>query len=564
MNKFRDFTSIVNEYKEIILDNPIKATDLGDHSKDFYLPDLSYDKKLLDLERCEKLLTNVVAFSNSGLEFSKLSFDDHIDFKLLKLGLEHEIFLISLRINDFYDFEQKPILGDVIINSVMSLFLKDSRPSSVRLDRILSRFEKMPAMIDTYKGVLKKVVFRWKDMEVEELSGVPDLFSNILDWAKVENYSKSSEMSSCIDDIKVKIDGYLVELNGLEEVSNISLTPFEVEEVIRFNGIDLSIDEVFELSKKFFSNNNELLDELRLKIIDKYSLDSDLDYHGVLKFVRNKFSLSVDEVVPAYKNEHENILNFLKTHDLFVFPKSDKLNIMKTPSYLVPTIPVGAMFPPAPFSSGPKTSMIYLTIDKGRLADQNSLMIKNTMIHEGIPGHHLQFSVAFENKSVVRNLANYNTHAEGWTTYLEEFMTDSGIVDDEIIDEYKFIGHSDLARLAARVSIDLFFLTSEEKYLKLIDGFFPSGDSLFDKAKSLLIQTTGFSSNRAEGELNWYSKERGYPMCYLAGNRMVWKLKEDMKDCENKDKLFHKTYLEAGVLSLPLLRKVFESQGLLK
>ena len=36
------------------------------------------------------------------------------------------------------------------------------------------------------------------------------------------------------------------------------------------------------------------------------------------------------------------------------------------------------MFPPAPFSSGPKTSMIYLTMDEGRLADQNSLMIKNT------------------------------------------------------------------------------------------------------------------------------------------------------------------------------------------
>jgi hypothetical protein len=143
-------------------------------------------------------------------------------------------------------------------------------------------------------------------------------------------------------------------------------------------------------------------------------------------------------------------------------------------------------------------------------------------------------------------------------------MTDTGIVSEEIIDEYRFIGHSDLARLAARVCIDLFFLTSNEKYLKLSDGFEATGDSIFDKAKSLLINATGFSSARADGELNWYSKERGYPMCYLVGNRMVWKLKEDMKDCDNKDKLFHKIYLKSGVLTLPLLRKVFENKGLLK
>jgi hypothetical protein len=32
MNKLRDFTSIVNEYKEFMIDNPIMANDLGDHS----------------------------------------------------------------------------------------------------------------------------------------------------------------------------------------------------------------------------------------------------------------------------------------------------------------------------------------------------------------------------------------------------------------------------------------------------------------------------------------------------------------------------------------------------
>jgi uncharacterized protein (DUF885 family) len=557
------FESLINEYKEIMLDNPVVATELGEHSKDFDLPNLSKENKLLELERCEKLLTSVCEFENSSY-INSLSFDDKVDFDLLKLGLEHEIFLISLKINELFDFEQKPNLGSYVINSVMSLFLKDSRSSDERLDRILSRFSKMPDMISSYSGVLKKVVARWKFMEIEELEGAPDLFNNILDWAKTEKYSKVSEMSDCIDKIKLSIDEYLVELNSLDEVSNFSLTDFEVSEIIRFNGVDLNRDEVFDIAKKFYSENNELLLSLKDKIISKYSLDVNSDYHKVLTFVKEKFSLSVEEVVPTYKKEHENIMTFLESNDLFVFPKDDKLNIMKTPSYLVPTIPVGAMFPPAPFSSGPKTSMIYLTIDEGRLKDQNSLMIRNTMIHEGIPGHHLQFSVAYEHKSVVRNLASYNTHAEGWTTYLEEFMTDSGIVSEEIIDEYRFIGHSDLARLAARVCIDLFFLTSDEKYLKLSDNFEVSGDSVFDKAKSLLIEATGFSSARADGELNWYSKERGYPMCYLVGNRMVWKLKSDMKECDNKDKLFHKTYLESGVLTLPLLRKVFENKGLLK
>ena len=83
-------------------------------------------------------------------------------------------------------------------------------------------------------------------------------------------------------------------------------------------------------------------------------------------------------------------------------------------------------------------------------------------------------------------------------------------------------------------------------------------------------KVTGFSAGRVQAELNWYSQERSYPLCYLTGNKLVWELKSDLaKAQEGKlegielDKVFHKVYLESGNMPLTFLRRVFEYKNLL-
>ena len=155
---------------------------------------------------------------------------------------------------------------------------------------------------------------------------------------------------------------------------------------------------------------------------------------------------------------------------------------------------------------------------------------------------------------------------------LEDYMLDMGYMED-LEDEARFIGKHDISRIGARVAIDLFFMTGERKYLDVGVDCDVSSDDPFVAAGSLLQQVTGFSDDRVQSELNWNSKERGYPLSYLTGNVLTWQLKREVTEAAARrspplrgvelDREFHRIYLEAGNMPLSMLRQVFEHEGLL-
>jgi uncharacterized protein (DUF885 family) len=92
----------------------------------------------------------------------------------------------------------------------------------------------------------------------------------------------------------------------------------------------------------------------------------------------------------------------------------------------------------------------------------------------------------------------------------------------------------------------------------------------FIAAGSLLERVTGFTPSRVQAELNWYSQERGYPLSYLTGNHLVWKLKEDVtrhlgtRDAATVDQQFHQAFLQAGNMPVSFMRELFRKQNLLE
>ena len=67
-----------------------------------------------------------------------------------------------------------------------------------------------------------------------------------------------------------------------------------------------------------------------------------------------------------------------------------------------------------------------------------------------------------------------------------------------------------------------------------LQGGFEICEHPFAAAGSLLQRVTGFTPDRTQAELNWYSKEQCYPLSYLTGNRMVWELKDDLVSANPK------------------------------
>jgi uncharacterized protein (DUF885 family) len=114
----------------------------------------------------------------------------------------------------------------------------------------------------------------------------------------------------------------------------------------------------------------------------------------------------------------------------------------------------------------------------------------------------------------------------------------------------------------------LFFMTGDRGYLDVGHEADLSSPDPFVVAGQLLASVTGFVPERVEAELNWYSQERGYPLSYLAGNRLVWQLKADVKSHSGLeglelDRTFHRVFLEAGNMPVAMLRRVFRERRLL-
>jgi uncharacterized protein (DUF885 family) len=327
------------------------------------------------------------------------------------------------------------------------------------------------------------------------------------------------------------------------------------------------------MARRYLSDTARLLDELRVRLAAKHGLSPDVSAAELQRVLNQRFRMRVADddfspVLARYEAERRRVAAFIRERELFPLTDEEGIRIMRTPRFMEAVVPAGAMEPPAPFRQGARESLVYLTLSQALLDEHTEIGIPLMMIHEGIPGHHLQLAHASRHASVVRRHFEAMEQAEGWTTMLEDYMLDLGYMG-ELTDEARFCTKRDLSRIGARVAIDLFFMTGDRGYLELDVPCDIGHRDPFVAAAALLSEVTGFAPERVQAELNWYSQERGYPLCYLTGNQLVWELKADMRrarpetDALALDREFHAAFLGCGSMPVSFVRRVFEHHGLL-
>lgn len=534
------------------------------------LPDPSLDSSRTTVKKGKKLLAELLSFPRGVLDFNQM-----LDLDLAILGVEFEIYNHTYTFNGKTQLQQQPTAGDDISDGIFLMFINDPRSALERLDNITARLEKVPHYLEKLLKRLEVPVQRWVDIDVEKVAGLPDLFNTIYNWAQAEEYPQLARLAAAKKQAEVGLSQYSEQLKKLETTRNLFIGKDQARKLIKLRGIDLSIDELHTMAVDFLKDISREIGELRLKLIQKYGLGMETSVEELQQFLNKRYQTklektgTVQDIIERYQEEKDKIVAYLQARELFPIFAEQNMLIMQTPAFMAPSIPAGAMVSPPPFRDGVRTSMVYLTVSEELLDEHTELSIPSMMIHEGIPGHHLQLATACNQSSVVRRHCNAMEYAEGWTTMLEDYMLDIGYLR-ELTDEARFIGKRDIARIGARVAIDLYFMTGDKKYLAVGIDIDVSSDDPFVNGGKLLEKVTGFTPGRVQAELNWYSQERGYPLSYLTGNKLVWELKEDLIEAQQGkmeklalDKIFHKVYLAAGNMPLTFLRRVFENKKLL-
>jgi uncharacterized protein (DUF885 family) len=171
--------------------------------------------------------------------------------------------------------------------------------------------------------------------------------------------------------------------------------------------------------------------------------------------------------------------------------------------------------------------------------------------HEGVPGHHMQISIAQALTDVpkFRRRGFYSAYAEGWALYAEELGKEIGFYQDPVSDYGRL--NSELFR-AVRLVVDTGIHDKGWSREKVIE-FMHAND-----VNDALAQT----------EADRYIAWPGQALAYKMGQLMIRKLREDAKrqlGSKFDIKAFHDVVLDGGAMPLDLLQERVEqwikSQG---
>jgi uncharacterized protein (DUF885 family) len=562
------FEQVEQQFKDFVLADADTSIALGATTHLGQLGDPSLAAIKVRGDGARQLLKTLMQIDASG-------FDEQLNLDLMQRYLQAELFFDGLQQHGETQRRRRPSGVDGISAGIFQLFVNDERDAEPRLDNVLSRLQQAPQYLAVEAEVLTQPIARWRDIEIEQGEGIADMLATIVSWAKQESYPRLADLEAAVAQCNTALDAYLADLATREVIASFAIGEDKVRELLAIRQIKQSPAELAGMARDFMRDTKALLADLRIRLCEKYELGSATTEVELHELLNKRFAAKITDgrlgsILDHYTEQVDSISQFIKDRELFVVPDQQNMQIMQTPGFLEPVIPAGAMWPPLALREGKKTSLVYLTLKEDQLAEHTSLGIPVMMIHEGIPGHHLQFATAAQHPAFIRRIFYAAEHAEGWTTMLEDYMLDVGYIGDDLVDEVRFIAKRDISRLVARVGIDLYFMTANKDYLDMGLGLSFDSQDEFENAALLLKEATGFTDGRVQAELNWYSAEQGYPLSYLTGNRLVWKLKEDIQQANTKnldsiglDRAFHEVYLNSGCMPVESLRLVFAELGYL-
>jgi uncharacterized protein (DUF885 family) len=210
--------------------------------------------------------------------------------------------------------------------------------------------------------------------------------------------------------------------------------------------------------------------------------------------------------------------------------------VVPVPDYLEKTASSAYYQPGTPDGSRPGR----LFIDTYNFFDRKLDEVESVAYHEGLPGHHMQISIAQEMENVpeFRKFESFSAYSEGWGLYAEQLGKDVGLYQDPYSDYGRLEG--DIWR-AIRLVVDTGVHSKHWNREQMVQYF--NDHSAIDETD---VQT----------EVDRYIAWPSQALSYKIGQLKILELRDRAKK-ELGDKFdiraFHDQVLDAGALPLDVL-----------
>ena len=535
------------QWDEDLKDSPIFASLLGDKrfNQDITPNDKEYYQNRISIleEKKQKL---------KAFDFNKLNSDNKLNYKLLNLNLDNSIeastypsYYMSLNqrggVQSYYE------TGDRLVYSSKT----DYEDWLVRLSKYS---ENINNTTNNLKEGLSKGYTQPKLVTRQVITQIDNLLNNDIDshpYLKIflsanDEYFIDDEKNQLIDDAKELISNKIIP--AYQE-----LNEFLKNEYLPKSRDSIGLDGVPD-GKKWY------------EYVARYHTTTTLtpdEIHEIGLSEVSRIRSEMEEIINDLKwdGDFKSFLNYLRTSPRFYYDNGeDLLN-----AYLImakkidPLLPkIFKVFPRAPYGvipipdeSAPFTTTAYYNGPaKGRPGyfyanlykpeSRPKYEIPVLTVHEAVPGHHFQISLAqeLENVPTFRRYLSFTAFVEGWGLYSEELGEFMGIYEDPY-DKFGQLTY-DMWR-AIRLVVDT--------------GMHYKGWSR-DDAINLFLENTAKSQLDIENEVDRYIAWPGQALAYKIGQLKILELRlksEKMLGDKYDIKDFHHEILKRGSVPLDIL-----------
>jgi len=519
--------------------HPSTATDLGIHTYDDQLEDLSQAALAAELEAMRGFRSKLAAIDPSTLTADNVLDREQLLHAVDERSLELDVIKSASKDPDTY--------SATITNAAYVIMKRSFAPAADRLKMLIARERKMPGVLQQARTNLDRAVPIYTQIAIEQIDGdigmfqkdVPDAFSSVKDLALLADFKKSNgDVIAALKDYKAFIQ---------KDVLPKAKEPFAYgadtysKALAAQEDVDIPLDRLLQIAEADRAKN-EAAFQAAAKVVDANATPEKVLATLMLDHP------PAGKLLQATQETLDSIRQFVVDRHIVTIPPSDPVHVQETPPFMRATTSA-SMDTPGPFEAAKLQPFYNMTLPDPRWsrAEQEDFMhqwyyamMSNVSVHEVYPGHYLQFLNAKTFPSDVRKVYGANTNIEGWAHYCEQMMLEEGFHSDN--PSYK------LAQLQDALLRDVRFIVGIKMHTQGMTV--EEATTLFETAAHQPHQVALSEAKRGTADALY-----GY---YTIGKLMILKLRDDYKAKLGADyslQKFHDAFLRLGPLPLPLIRK---------
>ncbi|MDQ3374823.1 MAG: DUF885 domain-containing protein, partial [Acidobacteriota bacterium] len=363
---------------------------------------------------------------------------------------------------------------------------------------------------------------------------VPTVFASVKDEQSQKDFKEAND--GAIKAVK-EFDSWLGEQEK-SATDNFALGADKFKQMLKqTEGVDIDLVKLEEIAKQDLQKN-----------LDAFKQECEKFAPGkTLPECNAQVSASKAEgkdVVEAATKQLADLRKFIQEKDVVSIPGTEECKVAQAPPYKAWNFayinipgPYETNLPSVYYVSPPDPSWSKEKQD-AYIPGKGSLLF--TSVHEGYPGHFLQFLHANRSKSKFGQVFVGYAFAEGWAHYTEEMMYDAGLGagDPEL----------HLGQLQEALLRNVRFLSTIGMHTKGVT---------VEESKKMFVEQGLQDEGNAEQQANRGTFDPAY-LNYTMGKLMIRKLREDWtasRGGRSGWKQFHDQFLTYGGPPIPLVRR---------